>query len=273
MRITKHQISNYKKNGIIKINSIITKKDCDDIIGFIKKIFIQYLKTKKINFDKNENFEKILFFTKKKFPIEYGNIILKTIQRNPNVLKIGLKKEIFLILKKMGLKEPVFSTEPLIMIHSNKITEKNYAPPHQDWRSIQGSLNGIITWTALVDVLEDNIGPLEIIPNSHKWGLLKTKKDQWYRTIDDPRVCDSAFVPIPMKQGDCLFFSSFLVHRSGKHNGKNSRYSLQFRFNDVNEQRFIQKGYPSTYPSDVPQIDYVSETNNPSVSDLKQVFN
>ena len=106
----------------LKINSIISKKDCDGIIIFIK-IFIKYLKTKNILFKQNEKLEKILYLTKKKFPKEYENIILKTIQRNPNVIKIGLKK-IFIILKQLGLKEPIFSTEPLIMIHSDKINKK-----------------------------------------------------------------------------------------------------------------------------------------------------
>ena len=152
MKISKSQIINYKKNGILKINSIISKKDCDGIIIFIKKIFIKYLKTKNILFKQNEKLEKILYLTKKKFPKEYENIILKTIQRNPNVIKIGLKKKIFIILKQLGLKEPIFSTEPLIMIHSDKINKKNYAPPHQDWRSIQGSLNNIVIWLPIVNI-------------------------------------------------------------------------------------------------------------------------
>ena len=50
MKITKKEIINYKKNGIIKMHSIVTKKDCDNIIKFIKKVFIQYLKIKNIKF-------------------------------------------------------------------------------------------------------------------------------------------------------------------------------------------------------------------------------
>ena len=55
MKISKSQIINYKKNGILKINSIISKKDCDGIIIFIKKIFIKYLKTKNILFKQMKN--------------------------------------------------------------------------------------------------------------------------------------------------------------------------------------------------------------------------
>ena len=39
MKISKSQIINYKKNGILKINSIISKKDCDGIIIFKKNIY------------------------------------------------------------------------------------------------------------------------------------------------------------------------------------------------------------------------------------------
>lgn len=268
MRITKHQISNYKKNGIIKINSIITKKDCDDIIGFIKKIFIQYLKTKKINFNKNENLEKILFFTKKKFPKEYENIILKTIQRNPNVLKIGLKKEIFLILKKMGLKEPVFSTEPLIMIHSNKISEKNYAPPHQDWRSIQGSLNNVVIWIPLVKI-EKKMNSIKFVKKSHLQGLIKTRKDKWFRKIN----IDSNFnfETENINKGDAFFLSAFTLHKSGVNKSNKARVSLQFRFNDLQDEYFIKNCYPSPYEYAKPNPKILFK-ENPSKDLLKKLF-
>ena len=37
----------YKKNGITKVNSLISEKNIQDIIKFIKDLFINFLKKKK----------------------------------------------------------------------------------------------------------------------------------------------------------------------------------------------------------------------------------
>ena len=38
----------YKKNGIIKVNSLISEKNIQEIIKFIRDLFINFLKKKKI---------------------------------------------------------------------------------------------------------------------------------------------------------------------------------------------------------------------------------
>ncbi|QTN30431.1 phytanoyl-CoA dioxygenase family protein [Rhodoferax sp. AJA081-3] len=38
--------------------------------------------------------------------------------------------------------------------------------PHQDYWSVQGSLDGVVVWMPLVDVDKENF-PLEVIPQSH----------------------------------------------------------------------------------------------------------
>ena len=45
-------------------------------------------------------------------------------QRCPSVMKIGYSNKIIKILKSLGLKKPIFSTDPLIMFHSHYIDEK-----------------------------------------------------------------------------------------------------------------------------------------------------
>ena len=60
------------------------------------------------------------------------------------------------------------------MIHSDKINKKNYAPPHQDWRSIQGSLNNIVIWLPIVNIEKNEFN--RIRKKSHLNGLIKTKK-------------------------------------------------------------------------------------------------
>jgi Phytanoyl-CoA dioxygenase (PhyH) len=196
---------------------------------------------------------------------------MKAVQNLYGVIDYVANSNVLSIITALGIRSPAFSTKQIVMISSPR-TASSFAhwkkPPHQDWRSIQGSLNGIVVWTALADVTPQ-IGPLEVIPGSHLWGLLPTKQDEWYRHINDQRIQDDAFVSVPMKAGDALFFSSFLIHRSGSSDGSRPRYSIQFRFNDLAEQSFIDRGYPSTYPSDRPEIDFVTEDNMPTGDDVR----
>lgn len=267
----------YNENGYYLYKNMYQRNEMDAYIADIHAVFKKRMQSINVTWKEDEKGliavpSLVDFF--KAYNQEYIEC-MKQAQNLFHTFKLSYKAKINETLKELGVNLPAFSTKPILMI-SNAATSKSYAhfktPPHQDWRSIQGSLNGIITWTALVDVIDEGIGPLEVIPKSHKWGLLDTEKDEWYRTINDPRVNDNAFISVPMNQGDCLFFSSFLVHRSGKHDGKLPRYSLQFRFNDVDEMRFATKGYPSTYPSDVPEIDHVSKDNNPSPEDVEKTF-
>lgn len=164
-------------------------------------------------------------------------------------------------IKALGMSRPGFSTKPIFMMnnpHTSKSTAYWKMPAHQDWRSIQGSLNGLIVWVALEDITE-SVGPLEVIAGSHTWGLLASEKDEWYRSITDTRVHDAAFRPVSVKAGDAIIFSAFLVHRSGINDGTDFRYSMQFRYNDLAEPSFLQRRLPTTYGSDVPTHDYVDE--------------
>ncbi len=267
----------YNENGYYLYKSMYSPKEMDEYILNIHQVFKNRMQSMGVKWEEDHQgfitVDSLITFFKKQ---SEGYIqCMKQAQNLFHTFKLSYKEQIAETLKELGIDLPAFSTKPILMIN-NAATSKSYAhyktPPHQDWRSIQGSLNGIITWTALVDVLDEGIGPLQIIPKSHKWGLLDTEKDEWYRTIKDSRVNNEAFISVPMEKGDCLFFSSFLVHRSGAHNGVKPRYSLQFRFNDVQESRFASKGYISTYPSDVPEIDHVSDDNMPSPDDMKQIF-
>ena len=50
-----------------------------------------------------------------------------------------------------------------------------------------------------------------------------------------------------MEQGDVIFFSSFLIHRSGTNETEHIRWSTHFRYNDLDEKSFVERGYPHAY--------------------------
>ena len=109
---------------------------------------------------------------------------------------------------------------------------------------MQGSLNAMVIWVPLVDIPQ-NLGALEIIPGSHVWGLQDSCEDEWYRRIEG--LSDERFKSIEVKTGDALFFSAFLVHRSGNNVTDSIRWSCHFRYNDLEEPTFVSRKYPNPY--------------------------
>lgn len=148
------------------------------------------------------------------------------------------------MLKSFGLKSPIFNTKPLLSF-SSKFTAKNEnywkTPPHQDWPSTQGSINGLTCWIPLVDVTEE-LGPLEMSPYSHLNGPLP------HTEVGSPKLIsidNFEYVSLPMNAGDAVFFSNFTVHRSGNNITEDKiRLSLHIRYDDAFEETFSARKFP-----------------------------
>lgn len=108
---------------------------------------------------------------------------------------------------------------------------------HQDWPSTQGSLDCVTVWVALTDAGIGNF-PLEVIPGSHKSGLLDGKMNG---SVLEVEADEKDFAPIECKAGDVVFMSGFTVHRTGVGNG--FRVAVSQRFDNANEPTFIERGY------------------------------
>ena len=149
----------------------------------------------------------------------------------------------------------------MLSMNSSVLAKKNSnykTPIHQDYRSIQGSLNSIVVWIPLMDV-NKSCGSIKIIKGSHKRGLLDTEKDEWYRKIKKiPPKSD--FIDIDMNKGDALFFSTFLIHKSGSTKNKLIRWTAQYRFNDADEKHFISRNYYNPYKVII--LDKLDKKNN-----------
>ncbi|MFT5532240.1 MAG: ectoine hydroxylase-related dioxygenase (phytanoyl-CoA dioxygenase family) [Candidatus Paceibacteria bacterium] len=124
-------------------------------------------------------------------------------------------------------------------------------PAHQDWPSVQGSMDGVGVWIPLC-VIDEYAYPLEIISGSHHQGLLapenKTADSIWSIETSD----DAAFESVCVAPGDVVFFSNFLVHRSGM-NGRPDfmRIACSSRFDNGGDPSFISRGLPTAYSRSV----------------------
>ena len=173
----------------------------------------------------------------------------KQIQHLPSLHQLGLNPKLIELMHGLGIQFPVISTRPVLFFNSKHLADKETywkMPPHQDWRSIQGSINSLVAWVPLCDIDRD-LGALEIIPKSHLLGLQTNELVDSFGVVNSAYRQDNLFKSMEVEIGDLIIFSQFLIHRSG-HNATDAiRWSCHFRYNDLLEPTFIDRFYPHTY--------------------------
>lgn len=129
--------------------------------------------------------------------------------------------------------------------------------PHQDFPSVQGSLDGVVAWFPLLDVSRKNF-PMEVIPGSHHRGIFPTidrGQSTWEIPADQYREED--FVPVELNAGDVVFMSVFTVHRSSLAGEPGAfRIAMSTRFDNGDEPTFIQRSFPSAYVRSIERKPY-----------------
>jgi ectoine hydroxylase-related dioxygenase (phytanoyl-CoA dioxygenase family) len=111
---------------------------------------------------------------------------------------------------------------------------------------------------------------LEVIPGSHRQGLLPAVPHPFGTEIEPERIDEAAFVPVAASPGDVVLFSMFLVHRTGAGTGDAVRWAASFRYNNLDEASFVDRDYPNPYIYK-PRDDVLFD-DFPSASDLHLVF-
>lgn len=176
----------------------------------------------------------------------------KQAQHLVSLHRLSLDARIMAALDALGLTFPNVSTRPVLYFNHRRLAKKEVywrLTLHQDWRSMQGSLDSAVVWLPLVDVDRD-LGALEVVPGSHRWGLLAAEMIDGYGHITEDaqaRIDPGALQSVELERGDALFFSTFLVHRSGTNVSEAIRWSCHFRYNNLREPTFVARGYPHPY--------------------------
>jgi phytanoyl-CoA hydroxylase len=186
--------------------------------------------------------------------------------------RLSLGDRIVAVLKEVGLPFPNIGMRPLLSFHHRRLAQKEAfwrLPLHQDWRTTQGSLDSVVVWVPLVDV-DKHLGALEIVPGSHRWGLLaggRVDSDDYIA----PEIAPSSVLSVEMERGDALLFSTLLAHRSGNNVTESIRWSCSFRYNNLLEKTFIQRAYPHPFTYN-PQKDLITACF-PTVAEVNDIFN
>jgi phytanoyl-CoA hydroxylase len=187
--------------------------------------------------------------------------------------QMSLSVTVLDLLRKVGLTSPVISTRPVMFFNHPRLAKaKVYhtVEAHQDWRSMQGSLNSVVLWLPLVDIPKQ-LGALEILPGSHLHGLRTDHIDSGFGMVSLSAEEVGALLSVEVNVGDALLFSSFLVHQSGENVTDRPRWSCHFRYNDLDEQTFIARKF--AHPYIYKPIETLISPNFPAISEVQRIFN
>lgn len=190
---------------------------------------------------------------------------LSMIAKQLTIQSLFLDDNVWSYLIDIGCVSPVLINQPVLHVMSPalRIPDGYYGTAaHQDWPSTQGSLDCVTVWIALTDAGIGNF-PLEVIPGSHKRGLLDGKMNG---SVLEVEADDKEFLPIECKAGDVVFLSGFTVHRTG--NGTGFRVAVSQRFDNAVEPTFIERGYPCAQKRVVER----EITWKPTVGQVRKVY-
>jgi ectoine hydroxylase-related dioxygenase (phytanoyl-CoA dioxygenase family) len=193
-------------------------------------------------------------------------------QSLPSVNRLLICDTIIELVRQLGVEMPIISTRASIHFMTGDLKIPNgyhRSPAHQDWRSMQGSLDSIVYWMPTTPVSARS-NPIEFVPRSHLFGLLDTVEHIQTPTVSDPRISDDKYIPIPVDPGDIIFFSSFMVHRTSEDDDGLVRIALSGRFNNAKEKTYVAHGYPTPYKYSY-QTNLIHE-GFPTLGDVAEIF-
>jgi phytanoyl-CoA hydroxylase len=196
----------------------------------------------------------------------------KTSNHLASLSQLCVSPAVMAVVRDLGLLTPTIATRTVLHFMANSLgIQGGYlkTPPHQDFRSVQGSLNSIVLWTPLADVGRDDY-PVIVADGSHLLGLLPSTEHVFGHQIEPTQVRGLDFRPVELKRGDILVFSTLLVHATSETGGDRVRIAASFRFNDAADSSYIERGLPIPY---IYKADMALRTPDfPTAADMNAMF-
>ena len=234
-----YDIKKFKKFGYFVSKNHFNKNR----INNIKKDLYNYiLKSLGINAGSEKKvITKLSKLYKKNF--EHYKAVINTFKNFPAFYEICTNKKTLKLLEKcIGSKNLSIVGSNLHVMGKNFITKKgkyNRLASHQDWRYSQASLDGVSLWVPLNDIKKSGF-PLEVLPASHEKLHEHELRNNLLAVKNDKNLGD--FVSLNLNVGDVVFFSTLLVHRTGRSNNKNGfRSAIGFGYLNNQNKEFINR--------------------------------
>lgn len=271
------QIEVYRKNGYIILKDIIPTVEIQSILTEAKNIFFRQFCFKKytdcnvLNEISEKEFNNCMYRLFEE-DLQCLSNCGKQVQHLISLHRLSLSEKLIHQLKLIGLKSPVISTRPVLYFNHPKLARKKVfykVDAHQDWRSMQGSLNSVVIWIPLINITKD-LGALEILPKSHLGGLRTNHIDNGFGMVDLSEAEKRNLISVELNAGDALIFSSFLIHQSGENSTESPRWSCHFRYNDLDDPTFIARKF--AHPYIYKPAEELITNGFPNLTEIKNIF-
>src|SRR5579864_756948 len=166
----------FRRDGFAVVRNLIPIATLDSLVADIAGVFSRRARALGPDFPEPVDHPSLSALLTRLFGHDQSAYIAtaRQTQHLASVHRLGLGPELMGVVSELGLAVPALSTRPVIHYMADLLKiEGGYhkTPIHQDWRSVQGSLDGLSIWLPLFDVGANDY-PLEVISGSHRRGLL-----------------------------------------------------------------------------------------------------
>jgi len=234
-------VNKINDDGYVIIKNFFTKEYINSIRKKSEEVFEIQFNRFNYNGDFKENMIK-LFNEHEDIFINCGKIIQTGLIE---LYKLPIEDKVISLIKSLGLSFPNMCTRPVLFFNHPKLAKEEYyykTPPHQDWTSMESSLDSLVLWVPLVDVNKEN-GSILIWPKSHKNGALPYNSIGGFASVE----VKGEYLQPELEVGDIVVFSTFLIHSSGEIKNNTIRWSCHFRYTNMLDDDFIKRGFPNPY--------------------------
>jgi len=238
----------YQRDGCYIARQIVPKALADRVFADMHRLAVLQLKHIGLPYGKGETPEAVHQDLRTLFNHDL-KVYLATLTlcaKLTSLYELYMHPNVRAFVAAIGLEFPVFQTAPVMHLMSKALKVPNGYQgfgAHQDWPTLQGSLDTVTVWVPFVDI-DANLFTMELIPGSHKGGLYPyTRRDHIFEV--NPECYDAKdFVPVEALRGDIVFMSSFTIHRSSLKGDDRLRVSTSWRYENAAEPHFIERAYP-----------------------------
>lgn len=272
-----NDIEFFKKNGYLILKNFFDKEEVETVLRDAKTVFLRqfiekgYIASCVLD-DINEEQFNIFLYRLFEDDIECLSNCGKQVQHLISLHRLSLNTKIIELLIQMGLKAPVVSTRPVLYFNHSKLAKQKIfykVDAHQDWRSMQGSLNSVVIWIPLIDINKE-LGALEILSGSHLGGLRTDHVENGFGMVSLSEDEKESLFSVEVNAGDALLFSSFLIHQSGDNTSNKPRWSCHFRYNDLEDPSFIKRKF--AHPYIYKPIEELITKDFPLIKDISKIY-
>ena len=268
------QIRFYKENGYLEAENIFDAELIDETLRHFNLSFVQQLERRRLAVESGVILDALHknMATLLAADVKLYLATLRMCSKLYGVYRLMTEERLRGAVEDLGVTTPLFQTTPVLHLMSRQLViPGGYQgfDVHQDWTSVQGSLDTITTWIPFMDI-DPDLFTMEVVPGSHLKGLVSGIQEENIFRIDEKHFSEDDFVPVQVRKGGVCLMSNFTVHRSSRKGDDRMRISVSGRYENASEASFIEREYPFTQLKSLHR-GFITE-NFPSRQRVRDVF-